>query len=213
MDAGEQLRNAGWEQGAIFQPPDALVEQLAGAPAAWAIVLSQDCDIVHSTEVEPYIEVLACVVPATNNFAIWHGRNPRRLQLPLHDGNSCLEVDIRRRAFVDKSLLTTLHPSKDYKLAPREIRDLANWLGRRYKRAAFPDEFNRRLARKHAKLDALAKKPSSRFVSIPMSRYCSKNEDLGIRVSTSAVPKRTLCSGNREATLRRKRADRARKGP
>jgi hypothetical protein len=85
--AGPQnIKDRGWRQGSVL--PTELAHRVAvsrfpdwGADDR-AIIISQDCDIVHdSYEVEPFVELIRAKHSSVENGLTRHGRNPRRLQL------------------------------------------------------------------------------------------------------------------------------------
>jgi len=113
-----------------------------------AVVIGHDCDLVVSDlETEPDVEIIiGRVVPkADGNFA-W-GKSPRTLHLAVTiDGaESTIELVATNKARVHKGDLARFAPDVAHSLAPEDAAVLRKWLGARYDRAAFPDEFVRRM--------------------------------------------------------------------
>jgi hypothetical protein len=54
------------------------------------------------------------------------------------------QVSIHDRVTIPRRLLLDHQPSRQKVLPPETVRRIASWVARRYTRAAFPDEFNRR---------------------------------------------------------------------
>jgi hypothetical protein len=128
-------------------------------------VVSQDCDVVAPEDVEPLVEIVFADLVGAPDAQLVHGRNPRRLVLPLSGGAGFIEVDIRRRMWISKGGLAQHDPDAVRTLDPRDVRLLARWVSRRYVRAAFPDAFIERLRPAQKKLDSLCKSEGSRHVT------------------------------------------------
>jgi hypothetical protein len=116
------------------------------------ILISQDCDIVHSSyEDEPYVEILvARPLPMEQQDGnLFHGKNPRRLQFVLEKGLSSqlYGVSIQEKSRIDRKLLLAGAPDAEHQLSSVTVDLLAKWTAKRYTRAAFPNEFNERCRR------------------------------------------------------------------
>lgn len=147
------LDRHGWRQGAVLGP--ALdVEARAHAPSRiafadgdWLIVTSHDCDIVNGRlDKEPFVEVLrAAVVPhKPDKQQVW-GRNPREIQIAADDGagrSVVLAAKVHERWSVPRELLVSEAPR--CVLDDKTRRLIAEWLAKRYIRAAFPTAFDGR---------------------------------------------------------------------
>jgi hypothetical protein len=117
--------------------------------AALLILLSQDCDIAHSSyETEPYIELLVArpVPQEQRDDGLFHGKNPRRLQFTVTvEGRDHLySVSIIEKARLDRQILLQGLPDRRIQIDGATIDLLARWTAKRYTRPAFPDEFNDR---------------------------------------------------------------------
>lgn len=167
------LRSQGWCQGVVidkstlFEIYDdevvALRTDLVPSNFNCAIVLSQDCDIVHhSLENEPEVELVLCNRSSSQaDGNLRHGKNPRQLHLEYEDGR--IAVEIRDRVWVPKQSLAKFEP--DDTLDDESTDTLIRWVARRYLREAFPDAFNNRLRSIQKKLSKLSKKASAGPVS------------------------------------------------
>lgn len=128
---------------------------------SFCVVITQDCDIVHEeTDEEPFIEFII------GNFSeaksCKNGRSPRKLH--LENNGQILEFIIHNRFFVKKDSLIGFEFSDVlFELTSDNTKILKKWLGNRYTRAAFPDEFNTRL--KNAKVEKITEKGISSKVS------------------------------------------------
>ena len=128
---------------------------------SFCVVITQDCDIVHSPpEEEPFIEFI--IGNLSEDRSCKNGKNPRKLH--LENNGQILEFIIHNRFFVKKESLVGFEFSDLlFELTPDNTKILKKWLGSRYTRAAFPDEFNKRL--KNAKVEKITEKGISSKVS------------------------------------------------
>ena len=152
FDSGE-IAKRGWRQGSILG--GALAKRAAEhAPpmvtvrsADWLILTSHDCDIVNdSMDKEPVVEVLCMRTVAAGKVDRRQssGRNPRTLQLTIEARGaavvlSCVAHD---RWAIPRDLLMQGSPANS--LPDKEGRLVAEWLAKRYIRAAFPTAFDQR---------------------------------------------------------------------
>ena len=165
----DAIAKLGWRQGSIL---GSKLAELAGkhAPATvsvdgadWLIVTSHDCDIVnYSIDKEPVVEVLRVKVGATKTVdkqQSW-GRNPRTLQLAVEAGEDpvVLSCAVHDRWTVPRALLLQEAPTMC--LPDKERRLVAEWLAKRYIRAAFPTAFDLRWRAKIKEWQQLLKKHS-----------------------------------------------------
>jgi hypothetical protein len=114
---------------------------------ALVIVISHDCDLTQCSEVEPCVETIVGhrIAAADGNFT--HAKNPRQLHLPCEENGATVYLDLRARdkRSISKEDFAAHQPNGVITVAPRECSVLQRWLAARYRRAAFPDEFERRL--------------------------------------------------------------------
>jgi hypothetical protein len=152
-NGAETINERGWRQGSVL-PPSSFesLSALCGAEfnpgQHCAIVVSQDCDVVHcSYKTEPNVEIVRGVRRKRLDGNLTFGKSGRKLQLELStaDGPMVFELSIHERYSIDRRILEDTEPDASVSLSNREKRTLAGWLAKRYKRHAFPDEFNRRL--------------------------------------------------------------------
>lgn len=143
-------RGTPWRQGHTLTSETASRLGLVGAPdsgSAVALVVSHDCDLTQTCEIEPFVEVVIGrhVAAADGNFT--HAKNPRRLHLAAEQGGAALYLDLlaRDKRLVPKEGLAGERPDQGFVLAPRDRSVLQRWMAARYRRSAFADEFDRRL--------------------------------------------------------------------
>jgi hypothetical protein len=112
------------------------------------VVVSHDCDIAQDDlGIEPGIEVIVgrCIEKIDHNFS--STKNPRVLHLEMKRGGAIIAValDATKKQTLQKCQLAEWAPDSSYELSVSDLSSLKRWLGVRYNRAAFPNEFERRL--------------------------------------------------------------------
>jgi len=154
---GEWGPDTPWRQGHVLAPD--CVKQLLGLedpPDAEtiAVIASHDCDLAQSPDSEPYCEVMIghSVERQDGNFA-W-AKSARQLHLPFTAGEIKLvaALNANQRKLIKKTDLADHKPAPKVLLTPNERTIFQMWLASRYRRAAFPDEFVRRLSARPANL-------------------------------------------------------------
>lgn len=166
----DAIEKHGWRQGAVLGPAllraarERAPSGLTIADDNWLIVTSHDCDVVNDRlEKEPTVEVLrgeAVGRRAPDKQQVW-GRNPRVLQLEVEDGRGAtvvLSVKVHERWTLPRELLSTEPPKRI--LGDKERRLIAEWLAKRYIRAAFPTAFDGRWRAKLREWTSLLEKHS-----------------------------------------------------
>lgn len=144
----------GWRQGAVLGPALRSIAR-THAPVGieitdddWLIVTSHDCDVVNDIlDKEPVVEVLRGTLikrPAPDKQQIW-GRNPRILQIGVETASGSgvvLGLKVHDRWTLPREALSVEPPASF--LPEKERRLIAEWLAKRYIRAAFPSAFDGR---------------------------------------------------------------------
>ena len=149
----DEIANLGWRQGAILGDTLATLagkhapRTVAVDSADWLVLSSHDCDIVNgSIEKEPVVEVLRmrAVTPGKVDRQRLSGRNPRTLQLAIGASEAPIVVSCAAhdRWTIPRDLLMRESPA--LRLPDKERRLVAEWLAKRYIRAAFPTAFDQR---------------------------------------------------------------------
>lgn len=152
---------------------------------SFCVVITQDCDMVHpKTEDEPFVEFI--IGNQTNDKSCKNGKNPRKLH--LENDNKIFEFIVHNRFFVKKEKLINYEFTDSNELGVLTTENkkiLKKWLGNRYIRAAFPDEFNKRLSKKNITKKLLDKAISSKVSHIFFEvedRELSENETYTLNV-------------------------------
>lgn len=142
-------RDTPWRQGHILsdQAITALGLILEAQTKQVAIVVSHDCDLAQDPSIEPTVEVIVGHRITNENGNFTYAKNARRLHLTFSSGIEHLVVDIKAHSKfqVPKHQLSAYQPINSIRLTPNERNILQRWLAARYRRSAFPDEFDRRL--------------------------------------------------------------------
>ncbi len=165
-------RDTPWRQGHVL--PDQAVEaarlRTETETNVVAIVVSHDCDIAKDPHVEPTVEVIVGrrIGEADGNFT--NSKNARRLHLTFDAGDEHLTGDFEahRKVQVSKDCLASYSPNGTVKLTSNSRNILQRWLAARYRRSAFPDEFDRRLESTgiHGQLSKILKSTGSVIAAI-----------------------------------------------
>lgn len=149
---------------------------------SFCVVITQDCDIVHEkTAEEPFVEFI--IGDFTKDKSCKNGKSPRKLH--LENAGKTLEFIVHNRFFVKKDSLSRFCFSDVlFELTSDNKKILKKWLGNRYTRTAFPDEFNIRLSK--AKVYKITEKEISSKVSHIFfeveDRELSENENYQLNV-------------------------------
>lgn len=145
----EWNRDNPWRQGHVYIP-EANCSELEGISIpknSVVVVISHDCDLAQSIATEPFIEIIVGSKVERKDGNCTHGKNIRNLHLPFSTpkGDVIIELLTKNKVNLPKENLINSEPSNDFSLTPERYSILQRWLAARYRRAAFPDEFDRRL--------------------------------------------------------------------
>lgn len=144
----EWTRNTPWRQGHLL-PPEAvkLLPDAKDLPQdCQVIVASHDCDIAQLPESEPLLEVIVgrVITKLDGNFT--NAKSARKLHVHFDGPTSLLvEFHAKDKRHIQKDQLCGIHPNVEYRLTKEDKNALEVWLASRYRRSAFPDEFEQRL--------------------------------------------------------------------
>jgi hypothetical protein len=141
-----------WRQGRVFR--DQTVDELnlrdPQMPGETiAVVISHDCDLAADPEKEPAVEVIVgrLIEKPDGNFT--HAKTARVLHLGfvVSGQKKFVELMAVNKAAISKVVLADHSPVEDFQLDANGLSILQRWLAARYRRAAFPDAFEKRLKR------------------------------------------------------------------
>jgi hypothetical protein len=141
-------RETPWRQGHVLSDETVKKTGIAdGAPGTIVVVISHDCDLAALPDKEPDAELIVgrLVEKADGNYT--HAKTPRVLHLEFttHDGSKFVELTSTNKTRLKKVVLADEVPRTEFELRPGDQSILQRWLAARYRRAAFPDEFEKRL--------------------------------------------------------------------
>ena len=127
---------------------------MAGDHDPVAVVITHDCDLVHDVTREPHVEVIVGRRLDAPDGNATHGKTSRTLHLDFHRDGTVVPVELRApdKRRLDKSALVSYAPDAAWSLDAGNLAILQHWLASRYRRAAFPDAFEKCLA--DTRLDA-----------------------------------------------------------
>jgi hypothetical protein len=133
------------------------------------IVASHDCDLAQAPEGEPVVEVVVgrLVTEKDGNFT--HAKNARKLHVEFAGATAfSAEFEATAKLSIEKRALNDFAPRAAGHLSPEGHAIFQMWFASRYRRSAFPDEFERRLTSKELKLHekiAKAVKPYGELIA------------------------------------------------
>jgi hypothetical protein len=164
-------RRTSWRQGHLLTAETAAALGLVsdqGSVDPLVVVVSHDCDLAQDPTIEPVVEVIIGRRANEADGNLTHGKNPRRLHVPGADSGAaiCIELKATARRSIAKRDLAGHLPSRTVRIDPAARNTLQYWLAARYRRSAFPDEFNDYLNRQSGIAQRLAKilKPLSEYI-------------------------------------------------
>ncbi len=151
----EARNDISWQQGFVLRAESAvslgLIDSAAGNDRV-VLLVSHDCDLVESSEIEPNCEIIVGrkIEKVDGTFA--GAKNPRCLHLPFSAGEMRMTAEFlaKDKRQIEKSSILSQMPETKVRLSPDEHFALQSWLSVRYHRPIFPDEFDRRLKAKPA---------------------------------------------------------------
>lgn len=139
-----------WTQGSVLVIDEKIKSHVPNdmsSKFSHALVVSHPCDIANDPRIEPTVEVIFGVLIEVSDGNYEHGKNPRTLHLTLKNNgdNKTIELQACNKIAIHKEVLGKYIPDSSFQLQLSGIKVLQSWLAARYRRHAFPDEFNRRM--------------------------------------------------------------------
>lgn len=163
-------RNTPWRQGKIITASHCVQLGLCSeheAATTLVIVVSHDCYLCQSQTIEPEVEIIVGKIATDFDGNYSHAKNARRLHLSFDGEKSIVgEFEATKKTTISKIDLASFEPSKSFSLSSESIAVFQLWLASRYRRSAFPDEFENRLkATKLAEKISRIVKPHGKEIS------------------------------------------------
>ena len=169
----EWTRNISWRQGHVLSI-DAMktlgIAHLDPQVTPVAVVITHDCDLAEASGHENYLEIIVGKVVDHVNGNYTNAKNVRCLQIEYRSGDTTVAVELKATAKVllEKKALANFEPRADMKLDTSGHSNLQTWLAARYRRAAFPEEFENRLktAKLHQNIEKTMQRTGKNIVAI-----------------------------------------------
>lgn len=167
----EWNRDTPWRQGHLLgnDAIEALGLHSAAPDQTVVIVATHDCDLAQTPEAEPLIEVIVGLLVTHKDGNCTHSKNARKLHIEFAgEVVFWAEFEATAKSSIDKRLMNKFMPRPDARLSPENHAIFQIWLASRYRRSAFPDEFERRLTSKEFKIHekiAKAVKPHGELIA------------------------------------------------
>src|SRR3989442_1375917 len=146
----EWRRETLWRQGHVLDDKTVAKFGLRNAQApnkTLVVVVSHDCDLAASPDKEPDVELIIGrqIEKADGNFT--HAKTARLLHIEFAtpDGVKLVELAATKKVQVAKKDFADHEPRQEFQLGSSGQSILQRWLAARYRRAAFPDAFEKRL--------------------------------------------------------------------
>jgi len=154
-------RGTMWRQGHLLSDDaiDALkINHRDGDERPIVIVATHDCDLAQDPEQEPNVEVVVGRFVGCRDGNCTHAKNARRLHIEFV-GNIPFwgEFEATDKLSIDKISLNKFTPQCNAYLTSEGQATFQIWLASRYRRSAFPDEFERRLTRETKLADKISR--------------------------------------------------------
>lgn len=145
----EWTRDTPWRQGHLL--PDEAIKTIGlthpeSPNDTVVIVATHDCDLAQDSDKEPNVEVIIGrrILKLEGHFT--HAKTSRTLHIEFESNKSFLtEFAIVEKYSIHKNTLVAFKPKKSLRLSPPNLAIFQLWLASRYRRSAFPDEFEQRL--------------------------------------------------------------------
>jgi hypothetical protein len=152
----EWNRDTPWRQGHLLGEDaiEALELHHAATPdQTLVIVASHDCDLAQPPDGEPVVEFVVGRLVTNKDGNCTHAKNARKLHVDFAGAAVFwAEFEATAKVYIGKLALNEFAPRADAQLSPENHAIFQMWLASRYRRSAFPDEFERRLAAKEFRL-------------------------------------------------------------
>lgn len=200
------MESHGWLQGTIVKQTNVaqLLEmagrtELATDNSIVLIVASGSCDVANASDLVIEFSVARYIDRMDGNFG--YNKNPRRLHCCLESmsaSNLYIELEAYEKVSIVKdSIPKGITPDTEITLTQNELNFYVDWLAARYKRPAFPSEFDKRIdaAWKKEKRRKAAAAVSDKLIGIYAKVYpdreITESESYAVDLLALVVPNLT----------------------
>lgn len=159
----EWTRETPWRQGHLLDPDAIKTLNLTHTTSPGdtvVVVATHDCDLAQLPEGELCIEVIVgrAIASQDKDGNYTHAKNARKLHIEFGgEASSWIELEATAKITITKTTLSPFEPRADARLSPENKAIFQMWLASRYRRSAFPDEFERRLTKETKLAEKIAK--------------------------------------------------------
>lgn len=156
-------RDTPWRQGHLLDANAAKALELIHPDTpenTLVIVATHDCDLAQEPHGEPNVEVIVgrSIAVEEKDGNCTHAKTARKLHIQFGgDVPLLVEFEATGKATIGKTDLSAFTPRTDIRLSPQDFSTFQIWLASRYRRSAFPDEFERRLTKETKLAEKIAK--------------------------------------------------------
>lgn len=146
----EWSRNTPWRQGSILSAEAIAAIGLSHPESPTdtvVIIATHDCDLTQLPAREPQVEIVIGrkILAMDGNYT--HAKSSRTLHIRLDGFEPLLtEFVTTGKTTIAKNALADFQPNTNSKLSQANMVVFQQWLASRYRRSAFPDEFEHRLS-------------------------------------------------------------------
>ncbi|MCF6266366.1 MAG: hypothetical protein L3J57_07460 [Desulfuromusa sp.] len=146
----EWSRDTAWRQGQLLSDDTASEIGLRHPefPADTLVIMAtHPCDLAQLPDKEPQVEVIVGRRIDQLDGNNTHAKSSRTFHVKFEGEEPLLaEFVVTEKRFVTKDELVSFEPDTCFHLSPASLATFQVWLASRYRRSAFPDEFERRMS-------------------------------------------------------------------
>jgi hypothetical protein len=167
----EWTRKTPWRQGQLLTDEAAKSLGLLHPESpenTLVVIATHDCDLAQLPDKEPHIELIIGRRIARPDGNSTHAKSSRTLHIKFEGDKPILaEFVITAKCSISKDALLAFKPAIDRRLSPSSLAIFQSWLASRYRRSAFPDEFERRLVHETKLAERISKavKPHGELIT------------------------------------------------
>ncbi|MDF2417283.1 hypothetical protein GWP85_07090 [Acinetobacter beijerinckii] len=200
------MENLGWLQGSVVKSEDvAKILELAGKSELTAqdivlIVASGSCDIASLSDPVVEFSIARSINAIDGNYNF--NKNPRKIHCQLESAsfhNINVELKAHEKIVINKNFIPQgIEPNLEIKFSQKELNFYVDWLAARYKRPAFPTEFDRRIDQQwnRKKRKKVVSQVSSKLIGIYAKvlpdKEISEKENYSVNLLALVVPELTV---------------------
>ena len=176
------MESLGWLQGSVVKRENvSQLLELAGKSELMAdqdillIVASGSCDVANGADPVVEFSIARSIARVDGNFN--YNKNPRCLHCNLESAllsQLCVDLKAHEKVMILKDHIPiNIAPDTEIRFSQNELNFYVDWLAARYKRPAFPTEFDRRIdsAWDKGKRKKVAAKVSDKLIGIYAKVY------------------------------------------